>query len=119
MQFEALPFERFKTFHESFNGEGNGMWDICAQCGGRCEIYKIGSLMPGEKEYIAAQLNISVAEMENKFLDRVETPVGAVDVLKLQPGCPFLDACFHCTLADVKVKPWLSEIYPLAFQFEP
>jgi hypothetical protein len=39
-----------------------------------------------------------------------------VDVLKLVPGCPFLDRCFHCTLADKQVKPVLCEIYPVVFE---
>lgn len=115
-EFTAIPFERFHAFHQSFDGEGNGMWQICAQCGGRCEQHKIGSLMPGEKEYIAAELGLAVPEFEAKYLDRLVTPRGAVDVLKLIPGCPFLDACYHCTLADQKVKPVLCEIYPVVFE---
>jgi len=36
-----------------------------------------------------------------------------VDVLKLKPGCPFLDASFRCTIKDVKVV--LCEVYPVVF----
>ena len=92
------------------------MWDICAQCGGRCEQHKVGTLMPGEKAFIAAELGISVGTLEAAYLDRLVTPRGEVDVLKLKSGCPFLDACFHCTLADSKVKPVLCEIYPVVFE---
>ena len=110
-----VPAERFHEFHHAFNGEGDGIWDICADCGGRCELHKIGTLMPGEKDYIAAELGLPLAEFEAKYLDRLATPRGTVDVLKLMFGCPFLDSCFHCTLADRKVKPVLCEIYPVVF----
>jgi hypothetical protein len=113
-----LPFERFQAFHDAFDGEGNGMWEICAKCGGKCEHHKIGTLMPGEKEFIAAQLQVSVAELEHRYLDRLVTPRGMVDVLKLVPGCPFLDQCFHCTLADSHVKPVLCEVYPVIFDVQ-
>ncbi|MBX3063118.1 MAG: YkgJ family cysteine cluster protein [Anaerolineae bacterium] len=113
-----VPFERFAAFHETFNGEGSGIWNICAQCGGRCEIYKIGTLLPGEKEYMAAGLNLPIEVLEAHYLDRLVTPRGTVDVLKLKPGCPFLDANYHCTLAERKVKPVLCEIYPVMFSVE-
>jgi Fe-S-cluster containining protein len=113
VEFTPVPFERFEAFHRAFDGEANGMWNICAQCGGKCEQHKIGSLMPGEKAYIAHQLGLDVPTFEARYLDQVVTPRGDIDVLKLVPGCPFLDACFHCTLADKKVKPVLCEIYPV------
>src|ERR1051326_8413619 len=117
-EIQPIPFERFQAFHQSFDGEDNGMWDICAQCGGRCEHYKIGTLMPGEKEYIAAQLGKSIATLEAEYLDRLVTPRGTVDVLKLKVGCLFLDTCFHCTLADHQVKPVLCEAYPAVFEVD-
>ncbi len=92
------------------------MWSVCAQCGGRCEIYKIATLLPGEKEYMAMGLNISIAALEAQYLDRLVTPRGTVDVLKLKPGCPFLDSNYHCTLAEKKIKPILCEIYPVVFE---
>ncbi len=117
-EIQPVPVERFFGFHQSFDGEGNGMWDICAQCGGRCEQHKIGTLMPGEKDYIAAQLNLPLTDFEARYLDRLVTPRGTVDVLKLNPGCPFLDSCYHCTLADVQIKPVLCEIYPVVFEVD-
>jgi uncharacterized protein len=120
MHFESqlLPPERFQAFHQSFNGEKDGIWDICAQCGGRCEQHKIGTLMPGEKEYIAVQLGIPLTQLEAKYLDQLVTPRGTVDVLKLKQGCPFLDSCYHCTLADNMVKPVLCEVYPVVFEVD-
>lgn len=111
-----LPFERFQHFHDAFDGEGNGMWEVCAQCGGKCEHHKIGTLMPGEKEFIAAAMQLPLVEFEARYLDELVTPRGTVDVLKLVSGCPFLDQCFHCTLADSHVKPVLCEIYPVVFE---
>ena len=116
--YEFVPIEKFQTFHAAFDGEGNGIWQVCAQCGGRCEWHKIGSLMPGEKEYIASYLGLSTDEFANKYLDGIVTPRGTVDVLKLKLGCPFLDVNYHCILADKKVKPVLCEIYPVVFEVD-
>lgn len=114
----SIPAERFARFHQVFNGEGNGMWRVCEQCGGRCEQHKIGSLMPGEKEYIASSMGLPVGEFQDRYLDLIVTSRGTVDVLKLKPGCPFLDRQFHCTLADVSLKPVLCEIYPVVFEVD-
>ncbi len=117
-EFQNLPAERFEAFHQSFNGERDGIWNICEQCGGRCEQHKIGTLMPGEKEYIASNLRMPLATLEAKYLDRLVTPRGTVDVLKLRQGCPFLDSCYHCTLADNLLKPVLCEVYPVVFEVD-
>lgn len=116
--FQPVPAERFQAFHEAFNGEGNGIWGVCAQCGGRCEIHKIGTLMPGEKEFIASYLGLPVPQFEAKYLDRLVTPRGIVDVLKLVNGCPFLSSSYHCMLADKMLKPVLCEVYPVVFEVE-
>ncbi len=118
VEIAKLPLERFEVFHQSFNGERNGIWNVCEQCGGRCEQHKVGTLMPGEKEYIANQMGLPLAAFEAKYLDRLVTPRGTVDVLKLKQGCPFLDSCFHCTLADNLLKPVLCEVYPVVFEVE-
>lgn len=72
--------------------------------------------MPGEKEYMASELGISVDELQDKYLDLLVTPRGVTDVLKLTPGCPFLDSCYHCTAADKMAKPVLCEVYPVVFE---
>src|SRR5579875_2795660 len=118
MTYPIVPFERFQAFHAAFDGERSGIWQICAQCGGRCEWHKIGSLMPGEKEYIAAYLGLPVDEFADAYLDGIATPRGTVDVLKLKLGCPFLDERYHCLLADKKIKPVLCEVYPVVFEVE-
>ncbi|HVO43647.1 MAG TPA: hypothetical protein VMT34_13535 [Aggregatilineales bacterium] len=65
---------------------------------------------------MAAKLNWPIDVLENRYLDRLVTPVGAVDVLKIKPGCNFLDACYHCTMADHHVKPVLCDIYPVVVE---
>jgi Fe-S-cluster containining protein len=108
--FKQIAPERFDAFHREFQGDTR---DVCSQCGGKCEISRIGSLMPGEAEYIAASLGQDVTAFRNAYLDGIKTPFGVIDVLKLKPGCPFLSPSFHCTLAGVKVV--LCDIYPVAF----
>lgn len=111
--FPPMPFEWFENFHKDFQGE---TWDICARCGGKCEINKIGSLMPGEAEYIAEKRGWNIVEFRNFYLDGIETPFGTVDVLKIKPGCNFLSADFKCTIPDVKVV--LCDVYPVVFEVE-
>ncbi|MBI4289445.1 MAG: YkgJ family cysteine cluster protein [Chloroflexi bacterium] len=113
--FPKIPEERFAEFHAAFKG-GDSWWQVCADCGGECEKHKVGSLMPGEKEFIARSLGLSAASLEDRYLDRVVTPLGNVDVLKLKPGCPFLDADCRCSIRSVKVV--LCDAYPIAFEVE-
>lgn len=111
--YDVITCEKFDAFHKTFKGD---TWDICERCGGKCEINKIGSLMPGEAEYIAGGLGTSVATFRTAFLDGIITPYGTVDVLKLKPGCPFLSSDFRCTIKDVKVV--LCDVYPVIFDVE-
>jgi Fe-S-cluster containining protein len=111
--FNSIDAERFSAFHNEFKGD---TWDTCELCGGKCEINKIGSLMPGEAEYIAASLGTDVQTFRATFLDGIATPYGVVDVLKLKPGCPFLSPDFRCTIKDVKVV--LCDVYPVVFDVE-
>lgn len=108
--FQSVAPERFAAFHREFQVD---TWDVCARCGGKCEISRIGSLMPGEAEYLAACLGCDVTDFRDSYLDGIETPYGVVDVLKLKPGCPFLSPTFTCTLAGVKVV--LCDVYPVSF----
>ena len=108
--FEPISQEAFRRFHADFHGES---WDICNECGGKCEISKIGSLMPGEAEFIAADLKVPVDDFRRRFLDGIDTGGAIVDVLKLKPGCPFLSPSFRCTIPEVKVV--LCDVYPVVF----
>ncbi len=95
-------------YHSTFQGD---TYDACARCGGKCEIYKVSTLLPGEKEYMASYFNMPLNDFENKYLDRLNTPYGDVDVLKMKNGCPFLDKEYHCTA--LPVKPILCDTYPI------
>lgn len=109
--FQKVAPERFAAFHREFQGD---TWDVCTRCGGQCEISRLGSLMPGEAEYLAASLGHDLDAFRNAYLDGIATPYGVVDVLKLKPGCPFLSPSFSCTLAGVKVV--LCDVYPVSFE---
>jgi Fe-S-cluster containining protein len=109
--FAPLPPERFAAFHARFQGD---TWDVCERCGGKCEINKIGSLMPGEAEYIAASMGCEAAEFRRRYLDGISTPFGVVDVLKIKPGCPFLSPDYRCTIREFKVV--LCDVYPIVFE---
>lgn len=112
ISFTELTPDGFLEFHKDFNGEGN-WWGTCCQCGGKCEQHAIGSLMPGEKEFIAGWLKIPLAEFENTYLDKIVTPLGDIDVLKMSTRCGFLDSNFRCGIKPVKVV--LCDVYPIAF----
>lgn len=88
---------------------------VCAKCGGACEFNKIGTLMPGEREYMAEAAGLPVDEFSKRFLDVIEMVDGMeLDVLRLINGCPFLDrGTFECGCRQYKVV--LCEIYPVGF----
>ena len=115
MRFPAIPAERFAEFHASFRGDTPETFKVCAKCGGACEFNKVGTLMPGERDYMAAAAGISVAEFYTRFLDIIRMEDGReLDVLRLINGCPFLDrGTFECNCRKYKVV--LCEIYPIGF----
>jgi len=105
---KSIPLEKFKSFHKKFKGD---FFDICAICGGKCEYNKIGTLLPGEKEFIAKSIKKPLSILEDEYLDKLITPLGDVDVLKFVYSCPFLDNQFRCTIKNVKVVT--CDIYPI------
>jgi uncharacterized protein len=115
-RFNPIPAKYFEELHASFHGDTPETFQVCAKCGGACEFNKIGTLMPGEREYMAAVTRLSVAEFSEKFLDILVMPDGMeLDVLRLTNGCPFLDpGTFECNCRKFKVV--LCDIYPIAFQ---
>jgi Fe-S-cluster containining protein len=100
-------------YHSLFEGD---TYDACARCGGKCEIYKVSTLLPGEKQYMASYFNMPLCDFENKYLDCLDTPYGKVDVLKMKNGCPFLDKEYHCTA--LPVKPVLCDSYPIVMDIK-
>ena len=115
-RFKPIPAKRFTVFHESFHGDTPDTFKVCFACGGACEFNKIGTLMPGEREYMAAAAGLTVAEFSETFLDVLVMPDGMeLDVLRLINGCPFLaPGTFECNCRKFKVV--LCDIYPIAFQ---
>jgi Fe-S-cluster containining protein len=100
--------DSIRAYHESFQGD---TYDACKRCGGRCERYKTSTLVPGEAAYLAAHLGMSVAELRRRYLDRIDTPYGRVDVIRLRSACPFLSADKRCTV--IEAKPILCDCYPI------
>lgn len=97
-----------RSYHASFHGDTYG---ACSRCGGRCEKYKTSTLVPGEKRYIAASLGVTVSELERQYLDRLDTPYGQVDVIRLGSACSFLGDDKRCSI--VEAKPILCDCYPI------
>jgi len=118
MRFESIHPDHFAEFHKSFHGDTSDTFKVCRACGGACEYTKVGTLMPGEREYMAAAARLSVAEFNERYLDVIRMEDGMeLDVLRLINGCPFLDrVSFACNCREYKVV--LCEIYPIAFQVQ-
>jgi uncharacterized protein len=118
MRFAEIPTLCFAEFHTSFRGDTPETFAVCSRCGGACEFNKIGTLMPGEREYMAAVAGLSVGEFSDRYLDVIRMDDGMdLDVLRLINGCPFLDrGSFECNCREYKVV--LCEIYPIAFQVQ-
>jgi uncharacterized protein len=116
MRFDPIPAYHFAAFHRAFQGDTLETFRVCAKCGGACEFNKIGTLMPGEREYMAAIAGLSVDEFTGKYLDFLLMEDGKeLDVLRLVNGCPFLDrGTFECNCREFKVV--LCEIFPIDFQ---
>jgi uncharacterized protein len=116
MRFDPIPPEQFEAFHRGFRGDLESTFQVCCRCGGACEHTKIGTLMPGEREYMAAKAGVSAEEFAARYLDVVVMPNGyELDVLRLIDGCPFLDPkTFACLCKAYKVV--LCEIYPIGFE---
>jgi len=102
--------DRYASYHRTFFGD---TYDACARCGGKCEKHKISTLMPGEKESMARVLRMPVRKLEARYLDRLDTPYGSVDILKAKDGCNFLDARSNCTARAA--KPVMCDSYPVIF----
>jgi uncharacterized protein len=122
MRFKPISAEYFAEFHGIFHGDTVETFPVCKACGGACEYNKIGTLIPGEREYMAGVMELSVAEFSERFLDIIVMDDGMeLDVLRLVDGCPFLDKesrngqppTYACTCKDFKVV--LCDIYPIAF----
>jgi|GEM_PF-418465 len=116
--FKKIPVHMYENFHKMFSGSNQNTFNICKNCGGACEHNKIGTLLPGEKEYMAKKMGISVSEFKFRYLDILKMDNGTlVHVLKLGELCPFLNKETEaCECSDF--KPIICKIYPLVFTVE-
>ncbi|MDI9394917.1 MAG: YkgJ family cysteine cluster protein [Euryarchaeota archaeon] len=105
----------YENFHRTFRGSNQNTFNVCSKCGGVCEQNKIGTLLPGEKKYMAKKMGISVSEFELKYLDILKMDDGTlIHVLKLGELCPFLNKETEiCECQDF--KPIICKIYPVVF----
>ncbi len=108
----------YENFHKIFSGSNQNTFNVCKNCGGACEYNKIGTLLPGEKEYMAKKMGISVSEFKLKYLDVLKMDDGTlIHVLKLGELCPFLNKETEaCGCRDF--KPIICKIYPVIFTIE-
>ncbi len=116
MRFDAIAPHHFQRFHATFHGDTVETFAVCGKCGGACEFNKIGTLMPGEREYMAGVLGISAVEFHHRYLDVITMEDGVeLDVLRLTDGCPFLNRrTWGCDCRAFKVV--LCDLYPIVFR---
>lgn len=118
MTFKKIPMNIYENFHRIFSGSNQNTFNVCSKCGGACEHNKIGTLLPGEKEYMAKKMGMSVSEFKLKYLDVLKMDDGTlIHVLKLGELCPFLNRETEvCECRDF--KPLICKIYPVVFTVE-
>lgn len=118
MIFEKVPVNVYENFHKKFSGSNQNTSKICKECGGACEHNKIGSLLPGEDEYIAKKMGINLSDFKILYTDVLKMDDGTlINVLKLGKLCPFLNKkTGECKCKNF--KPILCKIYPIIFTID-
>lgn len=117
MIFRKIPLQKYESFHKMFRGSNRNTFKICRECGGACEHNKIGTLLPGEEEYMAEKMGISVSDFKIRYLDLLKMDDGTlIHVLKLGKLCPFLNEDEVCECRNF--KPIFCKIYPLVSTVE-
>jgi uncharacterized protein len=116
--FKKIPMHIYESFHKMFSGANENTFKICKECEGACEYNKIGTLLPGEKEYMAKEMGISAYEFEVRYLDILKMDDGTrLYVLKLGKVCPFLnEETKECECRNF--KPIFCKVYPVIFTAE-
>lgn len=117
MIFRKIPMQMYEDFHNTFSGINQNTFKICRECGGACEHNKIGTLLPGEEEYMARKMGISASDFKIRYLDLIKMDDGTlVNVLKLGKLCPFLNEDEVCECRNF--KPIFCKVYPIVFKIE-
>ena len=99
----------FETIHNSFDGM---MLDLCVLCGGSCEKNEITLFLPGEAEYVANKLNLSLSKFAEQYCNIVKYKNNDIYLLKVGI-CPFLDTNYRCELEETNSKPIRCMLYPV------
>lgn len=117
MVLKKLSLQMYENFHKMFTGSNENTFETCKECGGACEHNKIGTLLPGEEEYMAEKMGINVSDFKTRYLDLLKMDDGTlIRVLKLGKICPFLNEDEVCECRDF--KPIFCKIYPVVFTIE-
>ena len=102
----AIDFEKI---HEEFD---DMMLNLCTECGGQCEQNEITLLLPGEAEFVAKKLGLTVKEFVEKFCNKIKFK--GREVLLLKVGvCPFLNSEYRCALEKPNCKITRCLLYPV------
>lgn len=98
-----------------FSGSNQNTFKICKECGGACEHNKIGTLLPGEKEYMAKKMGMSILDFQIRYIDILKMGDGTlINILKLGKLCPLLNKkTGECKCKNF--KPIICKIYPIIF----
>jgi len=113
MKWETISKSKFAKFHKIFKGDSEDIFKICFKCGGICEYSFIGTLLPGEPEYIASKMGISLKEFKDRYLDGIDCNGVVMDVLKMVNPCPFINKkTMSCSCREFKVI--YCDIYPIS-----
>ncbi|HEY3362965.1 MAG TPA: YkgJ family cysteine cluster protein [Methanosarcina sp.] len=112
-----LSLQMYENFHKMFTGSNENTFETCKECGGACEHNKVGTLLPGEEEYMAEKMGLSVSNFKIRYLDLLKMDDGTlIQVLKLGKICPFLNQDEVCECRNF--KPIFCKIYPVVFTIE-
>jgi len=98
----------FEGIHRTFDCT---MFDLCAECGGRCEYNTIVAFMPGEVEFTAQKLGLAVDAFVKQFCNTIRYDGRDIYILK-NNDCPFLNAEYMCELEKHSCKPLCCLFYP-------
>ena len=112
MKWKPIPKSEFRKFHKRFKGDSQDIFKLCLKCGGICEYSFIRTLLPGEPEFMANEMKISINEFGNRYLDGINCKGVIMDVLKMVNPCPFLDQK-TLTCSCRKFKVIYCDIYPI------
>jgi hypothetical protein len=99
----------FEDIHKKFDGT---LLDICKECGGRCEKEAITVFLPGEAEFVAKKMCLSLKKFVDKFCNIIKFYGHTIYTPKVGM-CPLLDKKYNCILAKLNCKLIRCSLYPI------